>query len=336
MSSLEVVLGLVVIILFYSLLATILMELISGFFAMRAKHLEKVLRSLLSPGDRKEEIFEDFKKSVLYQQLSGRPLGKKTPPSYLEASTFRSILLQVMANRNTGISIVDKIEGLPDNDLKELLNQFWEESGQQLHVFSEKIEHWYEDVMDRASGWYKRNTQKVLLFLGVLIAVVFNVDTIAVYKNLVASSKVDMEQLVGLAESLNQQNIYVLPSDSTTSIVEGERVDRETVQFISRELENLKDPLGIGWENVTPTKDIFFWFLKVFGWLVTAICISKGAPFWFDLLRKIVDFRNTGKLSAEKTTTLTPEAVTYRTQAHQLPAPQRGGDADEIIEKPVG
>jgi hypothetical protein len=38
------------------------------------------------------------------------------------------------------------------------------------------------------------------------------------------------------------------------------------------------------------------WFLtKIVGWLLTAIAISLGAPFWFDMLNKIIIVRSTVK-----------------------------------------
>jgi len=38
-----------------------------------------------------------------------------------------------------------------------------------------------------------------------------------------------------------------------------------------------------------------FWSLKVFGWILTAAAVSLGAPFWFDLLQKIVQIRSSVK-----------------------------------------
>jgi hypothetical protein len=35
-----------------------------------------------------------------------------------------------------------------------------------------------------------------------------------------------------------------------------------------------------------------------FGWLLAAMAISMGAPFWFDLLGKVVNFRNAGSKPA--------------------------------------
>jgi hypothetical protein len=34
--------------------------------------------------------------------------------------------------------------------------------------------------------------------------------------------------------------------------------------------------------------------LKIFGFLITALAISLGAPFWFDLLKKLMQLRGDG------------------------------------------
>jgi len=36
------------------------------------------------------------------------------------------------------------------------------------------------------------------------------------------------------------------------------------------------------------------WFLKLVGWLITALAVSLGGPFWFDLLNRLVDLRGAG------------------------------------------
>jgi hypothetical protein len=37
------------------------------------------------------------------------------------------------------------------------------------------------------------------------------------------------------------------------------------------------------------------WFLRIIGWLVTALALSLGAPFWFDMLNKFIVVRSTVK-----------------------------------------
>jgi len=37
------------------------------------------------------------------------------------------------------------------------------------------------------------------------------------------------------------------------------------------------------------------WFLRILGWFITALALSLGAPFWFDLLNKFMVVRATVK-----------------------------------------
>ncbi len=40
----------------------------------------------------------------------------------------------------------------------------------------------------------------------------------------------------------------------------------------------------------------------IFGWLLSALAISMGVPFWFDLLSKVINVRNTGSKPASSDT----------------------------------
>jgi hypothetical protein len=58
-------------------------------------------------------------------------------------------------------------------------------------------------------------------------------------------------------------------------------------------------------------------WLMISGWLITALAISLGAPFWFDLLSKIIQLRAAGK---------TPDASTKTQQTNiSIPADKRVG-----------
>jgi hypothetical protein len=64
--------------------------------------------------------------------------------------------------------------------------------------------------------------------------------------------------------------------------------------------------LPIGWSAAVFKADLQGkdWGLKLFmallGWLITAGCISMGAPFWFDLLMRLVNVRRAGTKPAER------------------------------------
>ncbi|MCB9283935.1 MAG: hypothetical protein H6563_07680 [Lewinellaceae bacterium] len=281
---LNVVVGLVLIFLLYSLFATTVLELLASLLAFRGKNLEKALRNMLDTGD--SSLFNAFGDNPLYSQLAGRFIGKTTPPSYLTSEKFRSILFAVLAKEGEETDVDKWISGLPDSPVKSVLHQLWQDARSDGQEFKEKIELWFNDVMDRASGWYKRHVQRVLIFLGLIIAISFNVDSLQIYRQL--SRDPDAANKIAL---------------EAAKVVEGQEatedplaLKKELYDLISENLEVLKSPLGIGWGNV-PVANLTWqhWVFKVFGWLVTAMAISLGAPFWFDLLRKMVNIRSSGK-----------------------------------------
>ena len=61
-----------------------------------------------------------------------------------------------------------------------------------------------------------------------------------------------------------------------------------------RQLETLGLPLGWQPENLLASNDVVRWFTKLLGILVTTVAVSLGAPFWFDLLNKLVNLRMSG------------------------------------------
>ncbi|GAB5553940.1 MAG: hypothetical protein Sapg2KO_35310 [Saprospiraceae bacterium] len=296
LGMLQVVIGLVFVLLLLSLLATTIMELLASFFALRGRNLESALKNLLSSSDKAEELFKDFKSNSLYRQLSQKAGKTRRSPSYLSAESFQSILFDVILKGEKIDQIVDKIETLPDDDLKNVLKQLLNDAEYELQEFKGKIHGWYDNIMDRASGWYKRMVQKIVVLVGIMIAVVFNADTIAIFERL-ESDPESLQQVVNLAEN------YLAKTDAEQVITATPTFDQrldEVRSLINDEIEQAKSPLGLGWEGISfrtfsPTE----WGIKILGWIVTALAISLGAPFWFDLLRKLVNIRSSGNKPGE-------------------------------------
>ena len=137
--------------------------------------------------------------------------------------------------------------------------------------------------MDRASGWFKRRVQVILILVGFLIAVSFNVDTLAIFSQLKNSEVAQQvaENAALFAGSMDESNLE--------AIAGGE---------IASELSKLNQlSLGLGWDGYFSGEESIGMklFLSILGWLITALAISLGAPFWFDLLTKLVNIRGTGQ-----------------------------------------
>lgn len=167
----------------------------------------------------------------------------------------------------------------------------------------------YDEIMDRATGWYKRSVQAYLLVIGLVIAIAFDADTFKIYTNLTQNPD-DRQELIKLAESFideNKINIYNVPQDSTGTTDTLQRISNLQMMIdsiLQSEINNVPVPLGLGWNDSLQEQTrgtIKGYFIKIFGWIVTALAISLGAPFWFDMLQKVIRIRNSGNRPDDNT-----------------------------------
>jgi hypothetical protein len=286
----QVVIGLVFVLLLLSLLVTTIMELISSMLALRGQNLEKALKNMLANGQTQGELFQAFKSNALYKQLCNyRGNAKVRPPSYLSSQNFQSIVMDIILKGEDAGKLTQKIDEIPNEELKQVLKQLLNDAGYELDAFKEKMQGWYNDVMDRAAGWYKRNIQILVTLVGLVVAVIFNADTISVYQRL-ESNPEELKEIVTMAEAYAKKN--------ELDIQTGGSVQQQWDQvnhLIQDELQQANSPLGLGWHpedlrGMSPSD----WVIKILGWIVTALAVSLGAPFWFDLLKKLVNIKAAG------------------------------------------
>jgi len=209
--------------------------------------------------------------------------------SYLSSRTFTVALLDLLVPDDRGQTTLDQVvasltrlpEGLPGRDA--LLAQARQADGS-LTAFRTGVEHWYDEQMGRVSGWYKRWAQWRLFLAGLVLAALFNVDSIAVTQSLYRDESV--RQAVVTAALVAEQ----CPADAgpAREACLGEQ---------TRVLRSM--PLPVGWEGTSPAHVL--WragpaavLLTLLGWLITAAAVSLGAPFWFDALSRWGSLRTAG------------------------------------------
>ena len=200
-----------------------------------------------------------------------------------------------------------------------------------------EIEVWYNSAMDRISGWYKQRTQSIL-FLGALaIAVGLNVNTISIVQALKessalreaaaaqAKSMIDKgKDAVGKAKTddvYGQAKQLGLPigwSGLAASAPAGWNVcafsDAKTGKTEPKASKTAgAKPPGAKARQTPPVAsskvsctaaDGWTWAGTVVeaaaGWLLTALALMMGAPFWFDSLSKLIQLRNSVKPGDDK------------------------------------
>jgi hypothetical protein len=272
-----------------SLVCSAFVELLEAKLKMRAKDLEKGIANLL-------------KDPELTQRIYGHPLVKALylpgeKPSYIPSGTFSLALWNIAsgASGSTGVTprlqdIRKTVETTLPADTRTALLTLIDEAGNSLPKARQNVERWYEDTMDRVSGWYKRRTQWILLAVGLTVAAALNVDSITLVNSLSQDAAM-RSALVATAEG------YAANPPAQ---------DKDPRVELDKNLEKIQSlGLPIGWVVPTTPEEArnlraipnggWAWLSKVLGLLVTAFAISLGAPFWFDLLNKFMVVRSTIK-----------------------------------------
>jgi hypothetical protein len=170
------------------------------------------------------------------------------------------------------------------------------------------IEQWFDSTMDRVSGWYQRKTNTVIFVIAAVLAGGFNLDTFALVDHFkqetnrqatlaFAGKVLDQRAALGSVERteyLTQQAAaltQVAPGNASTPTREAQRV-ADTNAMTQSLLFGSSLPIGWTERSAYPMRT---WPLMIAGWLVTALAATLGAPFWFDILNRIMIVRSTVK-----------------------------------------
>ena len=157
------------------------------------------------------------------------------------------------------------------------------------------VEAWYDSAMERATGRYRRASQFFLIAIGLAVAVGFNIDTFEI-ADFLYRNPTERGVLVARAQVLSAGQSPVALDQLAAA------------------------HLPIGWTRTkhpdTPTELLG----ALLGWLMTGFAVTLGAPFWFDLLNKIVLVRTSLKPSDRPPPT-PPAAVAQVNALGTLDAP---------------
>lgn len=294
---LSTVIGIIFVMLLFSLLASTILELVAGYLSLRGQHLIKAIRGMVGG-----EACNDFINHPFFQQLAAgsrerTKVGgrRKRLPSYVNASTFSAILLDIMEIDNK-TDLSKKINSLPDGAPKKLAQFLYNQTDGELIQLKHRVEEWYTEVMDRVSGAYKRTSQKWLVGIGLFLAVVFNADVINIYHNLSINATLSNMVADQAAVFVNTQAAPSAPNLDNPDIAAAKQ---KIGVLVNENIAALESPLGLGWDTVDWQQvDLKFWLYKLAGWFTTALGVSLGATFWFEALKKLVSLRASGPAPA--------------------------------------
>lgn len=322
---LGVAIGIVLICLLLSIIASHLRELAAAFTAQRALVLEKAILKMV--GD--PTIYAKFVGHPLIETISFEPskifgisLSRKSRPrpSYIPSPLFTRVLLVSLAEIHNvdSTDVTTVVKSLPeDSFLKKKLSAITLGIENDAKACMLAVDQWYDGTMDRVNGLYKRHTQMWLLALGMVLAVAFNANLFNITQRL-WTSKDARDAVTATAQ------MYSCKGDQPCTLPPYEAARNDIQHSLGAEL-----PLGYDWgyvrrywmagadlEHKGIAAIAFHWAFNVVGWLLMAIAVSLGAPFWFDMLNKLVNLRLSGQKPDKA-----PSALVTVTASAQASAP---------------
>jgi hypothetical protein len=310
------------------LLATIIQEIVANILTLRGRILKQAIQRMLDDDTKTTTFSESFYHAPLIKYMVKKD-GKK--PAYLAARNFSKVVIDILRGKNptpgddfrvkidtalsSGIELTTRSpKGEPESFLLnaggtfEFLQSLWADANGDIEKFRTSLEQWYDDTMERASSWYKRWAQVMLFIIGLAIAATFNVDTIQIIGKLSKDPEL-RQQLVEQAEAYIREHPNF---KEELAAIKEKNPDEETLKnaqeeydafvkrkdmlmnkadsLIGKDIKNVNQVLGSSW-----TEDDRTWGCIIadgfLGWIITALAISLGAPFWFDLLNKLMKIR---------------------------------------------
>jgi hypothetical protein len=197
---LDAAIGIIFIYLLVSLVISAINELIAAMLKSRAENLSQAIQALLQDPSQAGWVAR-FYQHPLIQSLS----VPNSKPSYIPSRTFALALLDLIAPATTDGSrtLADVKAGMVNlpQPLQRTLTNLLDEAQHDVERLKTQIEIWFNNGMDRASGWYKRKTQWIQFFLGLGIVILLNIDSVHIGRALFAVNSPLRASLVESAKS---------------------------------------------------------------------------------------------------------------------------------------
>lgn len=229
------------------------------------------------------------------------------------------------------------ISSLPNTKLRDTLLALYDDAKGDADELKKNIEVWFNNSMDRVSGWYKRRTQLINFGIGFFLVLFLNVDTVLIVRSLSENEtlrKTVVAQAEAYAESADEAALRAAPAGEEGQAA-GSAADQEETQTDEQfqDLRKQINALGlpIGWTSAPaenkdyrkfPGTDWDLWgstlAFHLLGWIVSTFAVSLGAPFWFDMLNRVISIRSTGRAPEEKPKS--PEKVPQPMEPGNVPA----------------
>jgi hypothetical protein len=238
-------------------------------------------------------------------KIGGLWSQRRSLPAYISSKSFAEAVIDLVVPDPQGQTSMTDIEGIieklpPATPFRQSLETLVKSADGDFSRFRTSVEQWYDDHMDRVSGWYKRHTAKITLAAGAIIVVLLNLNALSIGRTLytenavsAAVSAVAAKAAPSSCPTASQDCLADLEGQLSAAAAAGLPVGWGTVRACTQpgvkcnwwDRHGIFSPYGSsGWQLV----------LVLVGFLIMIISLVPGAQFWFGLLTKLNTLRTTG------------------------------------------
>lgn len=334
LEALDVALGLVLLYLVLALVCTAVNELLATLLNLRGATLRMGIKNLLripagaavaptpaaapAPGPTPSAAARTITLADIYNNPVIRGLYGGRDPSYIPSARFAVALLDTLvpttaAAAPTIPALVAAVNRLSNDELKRALLILIAGAGNDLTKLQRSVAEWFDQSMDRVSGWYKRRLQWITLSIAALVTAGANADSISVARALSTDGAL-RQAIVAQAQAFAQRPPPAAASPARDSIsrstVPLDSLERALAAKMGTSIHDLESlGLPLGWSRGAGAPDLPTVATKVLGLLLTVFAVSLGAPFWFDALSKVMSVRGAGGVPQSPSQTQTKPAT---------------------------
>lgn len=143
-----------------------------------------------------------------------------------------------------------------------------------------QIENWYKEFVERVNLWYKKRMRKKLFIIGVILSIIINVDSIQLFNYFRVTPR-------SRTAVVNYYNNYIANTDNSHPAIDAKTaITAETLDSLVKVADL---PVGFDFSifKTYRQKNSWFFVWKIIGLLITGFAGCFGAPFWFDVLKKV-------------------------------------------------
>ncbi len=238
-----------------------------------------------------------------------RFLGIMRPirPSYIGGPQFTSALFAALGSAADGTfaSNVERgVASLPPGRLRETLVMLATEAQGDVDKFKQGIERWFDGAMNRLSGEYKRYSQLLTFLIGFALAMCNDINAINIIKYMSQNPAVAAAFADSAAEAVKNNGDLQKRVDALRPQVAPQAANPDDLKQVLVDATAKYDDARVAFEKevARASGQSAFSFpksdrndgMRWLGYFITALAGMLGAPFWFDLLQKLVNLRGSG------------------------------------------